>query len=109
MEKKLSQTCISKVKSKKVAVIGAGVGGMCAAYELKKCGIDVEVIEAGNRIGGRCWSKRFTNRDGSLSDVFAELGAMRIPLSQKTFWSCVNDLKSALSFPDPGTVRTKFF
>ncbi|WDE95795.1 FAD-dependent oxidoreductase [Lentisphaera profundi] len=102
---------IPNLKGKKVAVIGAGVGGMCAAYELSKCGVNVEVIEAGSRIGGRCWSQRFTNEDGSLSNVFAELGAMRIPLSQKTFWKYANEfnLKAGLSFPDPGKVRTKFF
>jgi hypothetical protein len=43
--------------------------------------------------------------------VFAELGAMRIPISQKTFWKYVKefDLKPGVSFSDPRQVRTKFY
>ncbi len=35
-----------------VAVIGAGPAGLTAAYALAKGGIDVEVFEAGNSVGG---------------------------------------------------------
>jgi protoporphyrinogen/coproporphyrinogen III oxidase len=35
------------------AVIGGGIAGMAAAYELKKAGFDVTVFEAGDRVGGR--------------------------------------------------------
>lgn len=110
-KKKISQGPIPNIKNKRVAIIGAGVGGLCAAFELLKCGIEVEIIEASDRIGGRCWSKRFSNSDGSLSEAFAEMGAMRIPLSQKTFWSYVEQfqLEPGLTFPDPGKVRTKFY
>lgn len=50
-----------RVSDKKVVIVGAGLAGMCAAYELGKVGYDCEILEARPRVGGRCW----TIRDGS--------------------------------------------
>src|SRR5262245_35431880 len=36
----------------KVAVIGAGPAGLTAAYQLAKAGVDVEVFEASDTVGG---------------------------------------------------------
>jgi monoamine oxidase len=41
-----------------VAVLGAGVAGLTAAYRLR--GLDVEVFEASDRVGGRTKSQRFS-------------------------------------------------
>ena len=41
-------------RKKRVLVIGAGFAGLAAALELKRLGIDVCVLEARDRIGGRC-------------------------------------------------------
>ena len=38
---------------KTVAILGAGVAGLCAAYELDRAGFDCVVLEASRRIGGR--------------------------------------------------------
>jgi tryptophan 2-monooxygenase len=57
-----------------VAIIGAGIAGIVAAYELMKLGLKPVVYEA-DRIGGRLRSVPF---DG-YEDVKAELGAMRFP------------------------------
>lgn len=58
-----------------VTVLGAGVAGLVAAYELERLGHQVEILEADDRIGGRVCTHRF----GNGPDVpFAELGAMRI-------------------------------
>lgn len=38
---------------KKVAVIGAGIAGLSAAYKLKKAGFEVTVFESSDRVGGR--------------------------------------------------------
>ena len=39
-----------------VIVIGAGISGLCAAKLLKENGLDVLVLEARNRVGGRTWT-----------------------------------------------------
>ncbi|HTX03509.1 MAG TPA: flavin monoamine oxidase family protein [Candidatus Acidoferrales bacterium] len=41
-----------------VAILGAGVAGMCAAYELGKHGYDCHILEARSRPGGRAWTIR---------------------------------------------------
>ncbi|OAD20519.1 amine oxidase, partial [Candidatus Thiomargarita nelsonii] len=40
----------------KIAVIGAGPAGICAAYELSKAGVEVEVFDSANVVGGMCRS-----------------------------------------------------
>ena len=45
-------------KGIKVAILGAGIAGLVAAYELRKAGYDVTVLEARDRPGGRAWSVR---------------------------------------------------
>jgi len=41
-----------------VVVIGAGFAGLAAATELADRGVDVRVLEARDRVGGRVWSDR---------------------------------------------------
>ena len=50
-----------------VLVLGAGIGGMVAAYELRNAGYKVQVLEYNARAGGRNW----TLRGG---DTYTELG-----------------------------------
>ena len=56
---------------KRVIVLGAGLAGLVAAYELKQRGHDVTVLEAQNRVGGRV----FTCREFAPG-LYAEFGAM---------------------------------
>ena len=60
---------------KRVAVLGAGMAGLVAAHELSGLGHDVVIYEASSRIGGRVWTRRFS--DGQ----YHEFGAMRFPAS----------------------------
>lgn len=41
-----------------VVVLGAGLAGLCCAYELEKAGYDVTVLEARTRVGGRSLTVR---------------------------------------------------
>src|SRR3546814_425156 len=61
---------------RRVAIVGAGMAGLVAGYELERAGHDVIVIEARKRVGGRI----FTQRDAD-GGVVAEAGAGRIPTS----------------------------
>jgi monoamine oxidase len=58
-----------------VAVVGAGLAGLTAAYRLQQAGVDVALFEANpERIGGRCWTERSFFAGG----MTAEHGAERI-------------------------------
>lgn len=92
-----------------VAVIGAGVSGLCAAYELVRAGCTVHVFEQSKEVGGRCTSVRFA---GDAFDV-AELGAMRFPPSQflldyylQRLGIAPAGLENMPDFPDPGVQTT---
>jgi len=43
----------------KVLIIGAGMSGIAASYQLRKFGISSLVLEGRDRIGGRLWSSRY--------------------------------------------------
>ncbi|MEK7833539.1 MAG: FAD-dependent oxidoreductase, partial [Acidobacteriota bacterium] len=60
--------------AKKVIVIGAGLAGMSAAYELIQAGHEVTVLEARTRSGGRVWTLRDDYPDG----MYAEAGATNV-------------------------------
>ncbi len=47
-----------KTNNKTVTVIGAGLAGLSAAYELHRAGWNVTVLEARDRVGGRVYSMR---------------------------------------------------
>ena len=38
----------------RIVVIGAGIGGMCAAARLAKLGHSVDVFEGSDQVGGKC-------------------------------------------------------
>lgn len=44
-------------QNRDIAIIGAGLAGMTAAYRLAQSGYkNITVLEAADRVGGRCWS-----------------------------------------------------
>jgi monoamine oxidase len=60
---------------KKVLIVGAGMAGLVAAYELLRAGHEPIVLEARHRVGGRIYTLREPFTDG----LYGEAGAMRIP------------------------------
>jgi len=60
---------------KRIVIVGAGLSGLVAGYELTRAGHEVTILEARNRVGGRVLTLREPFSDGH----FAEAGAARIP------------------------------
>jgi predicted NAD/FAD-dependent oxidoreductase len=51
----------------RVAVIGAGISGLCAARTLADHGLHVTVFDKGNSVGGRMSSRRVDSDDGHVT------------------------------------------
>ncbi|MCX4755222.1 NAD(P)/FAD-dependent oxidoreductase [Kitasatospora purpeofusca] len=47
-----------------VAVVGSGVAGLTAAYRLSRAGVEVELFEADDRLGGHAHTQEALDRDG---------------------------------------------
>jgi lysine 2-monooxygenase len=83
-----------------VAVVGAGISGLIASYELMKLGLKPVVYEAAE-LGGRLRSQQF---EGAPPGVVAELGGMRFPVSSTAFYRYVGMLGlETRPFPNPLT------
>ncbi len=97
----------------KIAIIGAGCAGLCAAYELMKIGLHPVIYESDKypdqspRIGGRAYTYRFPGDPKAL----AELGAMRIPPVHETVCRYMDmfHLDYSTPFPDPLVVPTTLY
>ena len=48
-----------------VAVVGAGLAGLTAAYRLEQAGVNAQLYEASGRVGGRCWTGGSTSTAAS--------------------------------------------
>jgi protoporphyrinogen/coproporphyrinogen III oxidase len=79
-----------------VAVVGAGLAGLAAAFRLRELGADVEVLEASTRIGGVVAS----HREGGF---LAESGPHSLGRPTPRIRSLLSraGLDDALVFPDP--------
>ncbi len=108
----------------KVAVVGGGIAGLATAYNLLRCGINVDLYEATTRedadvpeYGGRLYSLK--SGESSLPSV--EMGAMRYPAKSAVLWKYLYKIIPKLKhhpfgleefiypFPNPGQVATAFF
>jgi len=82
-----------------VAIVGGGISGLIAGYELMKLGLKPIIYESG-QLGGRLRSQPFEGADG----VVAELGGMRFPISSTGFYRYVDQLGlDSRPFPNPLT------
>ena len=56
--KAASPPVLSGRADKRIVVLGSGVAGLTSAYELRKAGYDVVLLEARDRVGGRSYTAR---------------------------------------------------
>lgn len=83
---------MSRIKQKSVVIIGAGIGGLCAAARLLKNGYRVKIIEKENMVGGR--AHRFV-QDGYTFDMGPTL-LMMTDVLYETFSYCGKNLDDYL-------------
>ena len=84
-------------RRKRVIVVGAGIGGLCCAYELMDRGHDVTVLEASGRTGGHVKTIHDPLPDGLYADVGAEHFTKP---GYDQFWKYVNKFNlTALPYP----------
>jgi monoamine oxidase len=89
-------------RGRKVVILGAGIAGLVSAYELRRAGWDVTVLEARDRIGGRVWTVRGGDRviqTGrpdqvcAFSDgLYLNAGAARIPTAHHVILGYAREL-----------------
>ena len=80
-------------QGRRVLILGAGVAGMSAAYELRQAGYEVKILEYQDRHGGRCLTirggDRFTEMGGHEitcdfeSDGYFNPGPWRLPVHHR--------------------------
>ncbi len=70
-----------------VVVLGAGLAGLAAAITLWRSGVDVQVLEARDRVGGRV----FTLRDAFDDGLYAEAGGEFIDADHATIRRFMRD------------------
>ncbi len=82
---------------KKIVVGGAGIAGMCCAYELMKMGHDVTVLEASGRHGGHV----YTAHDELSDELYGDYGQEHITKpGYDLYWSYIKEFDlTALSYP----------
>jgi len=80
-----------------VLIIGAGLTGLTLAYRLKNLNINVKLIEARDRLGGRIYSIYNTN------EAPLELGATWIVEQQKNILQLLNELNLSVFEQDYGS------
>jgi monoamine oxidase len=93
-------------KGTSVLVLGCGVAGMTAAYELRKAGYKVRILEYQNRTGGRSWSiyggDTYTELGGATqkcefdSGLYINPGPWRIPYHHTALLSYCREFGIAL-------------
>lgn len=61
------------MREPKIVVAGAGLAGLSAAWSLARAGLDVALVEAAPRPGGRCWTERKAFDEGQIAERGGEL------------------------------------
>jgi monoamine oxidase len=95
-----SQTGLGRTSApRKVVILGGGLAGLSAGYELTRAGHDVKVLEAQERPGGRVLTLRAFDEG-----LYGDAGAARIPDNHEWTHRYVKEFKLRLLpfYPDAG-------
>ncbi|WP_229223768.1 flavin monoamine oxidase family protein [Duganella sp. sic0402] len=105
-------------KGVKVLVLGAGIAGLVSAYELRKAGYQVQLIEARDRVGGRNWTirngSRIEHNDGTTQVAefepghYFNAGPARLPSHHQTILGYCREFGVELE-AEVNTSRSAYF
>lgn len=80
-------------QGRRVLILGAGIAGMVAAYEMRRAGYEVKILEYQNRTGGRCLNLRGGDRHTEMGghevacdfegDGYLNAGPWRLPVHHR--------------------------
>jgi monoamine oxidase len=100
----------------KVIILGAGIAGLAAAYEMRRAGFDCTVLEARDRPGGRNWTLRRGSKlvlnDGTTQTCtfdegnYFNCGPARLPSVHETILGYCNELGVELEVEVNSSRRT---
>lgn len=87
---------------RRVIVIGGGIAGLTAAYEIEKLGSEAILLEARDRFGGRAWTIRGGDRVNHLGEddqraafsdgLYLNAGAARVPSHHDRYLGLAREL-----------------
>jgi monoamine oxidase len=105
-------------KGIKVLVLGAGIAGLASAWELRKAGYEVQLVEARDRVGGRNWTIRNGSRielnDGTTQVAefepghYFNAGPARLPSHHQTILGYCREFGVELE-AEVNTSRSAYF
>src|SRR5271157_1221943 len=98
---KRCKPCGQKEHNMRIAIIGAGVGGMAAAYDLQRAGHQVTLYEAANAVGGLAAGFKDPHWDWSVEQYYHHWFT-----SDKDILGLIKELglSQKVVFPHPKTV-----
>jgi monoamine oxidase len=82
----------ARAAAPRIAVVGAGLAGLTAAWTLRKAGVECTVYEGAERVGGRCYTEHGAFDEGQL----AECGGEFIDSSHEEIIALCDELGLAL-------------
>lgn len=92
----------------RVVIVGAGLAGLTAAYELAKAGVEATILEGSPRVGGRC----LTDRDAFAGGQVAERGGELIDTAHESIRHLAAELELTLDdlvATEPADSQPRFF
>lgn len=99
----------SSTNNNPIVVIGAGIAGLVATYEIARSAPDKKIILLTDADAGQVGGKIRTEMWPNINDVLIKLGAMRFPQTPLfTYYTKLAGMVKMALFPNPGeTTYTK--